>query len=173
MARDSEFPTSAQVALLGAYPELSRVLHGEYGEDLQRELGILMGHAYPERSLRKVVRVVAKMIRHVAGLYVEDTVVVHDISESGMSVTIANHSNISLVEALAPVFLVRVVGQGSEGPSPREVRLSGRLVRIVASTDAGLVVAFRFENVSAEERQGLYDVVQWVTPKDRRASNTR
>ncbi len=158
--------------MLQAYPELSRVLRGEHGQELRRELTLLMAQAYPERSTRKVVRVIAKMIRRVAELDVEESVLVHDISESGMSVTISNYSNMSLTEALAPVFLLRVTTQGGQQLSQREIRLSGRLVRIVAATESGTVAAFRFEDACAEDRQGLYDVVQWVNPKQRRANVT-
>jgi hypothetical protein len=164
---DTHVPTALQESLVRAYPGLAQVLRGSHGVELQRELALLLARAYPERSLRKVVRVIAKMVRRVAGLDVEESVLVHDISETGLSATIANHSNVSLNDVIAPQFVVKVVSSGREETTQREVRLSARLVRIVAAIDTGVVIAFRFENVTNDERQALYDVVQWVNPKER------
>lgn len=165
-------PTAASEALLVAYPALATVLHGEHGRELQRELMLLLAQAYPERSTRKVVRVIAKMVRRVADFDVEESVVVHDISETGISVTIPNDSNVSLAEAVTPLFILRVVSSGAEEVSQREIRLSVQLVRVVARIDTGVVVAFRFEGVPPHDRECLYDVVQWVNPKERRTSLT-
>lgn len=154
------------VQLLLAYPGLTAVSNGAHGEALRAELNQLLGRVYPPRAPRKPVSIIAKVVRSLQGCEVEESVVVHDVSESGMRVTVPSHVQLSLNEALAPTFLLRfdaAVPGASEAEGGRRIR--GRCVRIVGSNAVGVELAYVFEGLSDAEKQHIYAVAQWSTPR--------
>lgn len=152
--------------LLLAYPALAAVADGAHGEALRVELHQLLGRVYPTRAPRKAVSIIAKVVRSLQGCEVEESVVVHDVSESGMRVTVPSHVELSLNEALTPTFLLRFDAAMS-GPPELEggQRIRARCVRIIGNNALGVELAYVFEGLSDAERQHIYTVAQWITPR--------
>lgn len=162
--------TDHAAQLLSAFPGLNAVWNGAHGEALRAELQQLLSHVYPSRAPRKPVSVIAKLVRNLQGCEVEESVVVHDVSESGMRVTVPSHVGLSLSEALSATFVLRFEASVSILPELEgSRRLSARCVRIVGSNAVGIELAYVFEGLSAAEREHIYTVTQWNTPRPSKA----
>jgi hypothetical protein len=150
------------VRLLQGYPGLRGVLEGRDGGALQAELARLLRELCPVRSARKSVAVIAKLLRTISGCQVEETVIVHDISESGLRVTLPSHLDLSLTEAMNPAFVLRIGGASKVSDGPREVRVQARCVRLLGTRDSGVELAYTFTEVPDAD---IYEISQWVKPR--------
>ncbi len=148
--------------LLQRYPELASVLEGRHGHVLQAELSALFAELFPPRSPRKPVAVIAKLARTVSGCAVEESVIVHDISHSGMRVTLPEHLDLNLSEAMNPVFVLRLNDCLSAGDGPRQVQVRARCVRLLGARELGIELAYTFTEVPDAD---LYAISQWVKPR--------
>lgn len=150
--------------LLQGYPGLRGVLEGLEGELLQAELSRLLRELCPPRSARKSVTVIAKLLRTISGCEVEESVIVHDISETGMRVTLPGHVDLSLAEAMGPTFVLRLKDVGRAGGEVRELRVAARCVRLLAAKDSGVELAYTFNDAQAAGTD-IYNISQWVKPR--------
>lgn len=148
--------------LLQGYPGLRGVLEGRDGVVLQGELRRLLRELCPVRSARKPVAIIAKLLRTISGCQVEESVIVHDISESGLRVTLPSHLDLSLTEAMAPSFVLRIGGACKVNDATREVRVQARGVRLLGMRDSGVELAYTFTEVPDAD---LYQISQWVEPR--------
>lgn len=147
--------------LMQGYPGLRGVLEGRDGGVLQAELTRLLRELCPPRSARKSVAVIAKLIRTLSGCQVEESVIVHDISESGLRVTLPGHLDLSLTEAMNPAFVLRIAAnRASDGQ--RELRVQARCVRLLGMRDSGVELAYTFTEVPDAD---IYKISQWVKPR--------
>lgn len=151
--------------LLGGYANLSEVLDGKHGEELRAELLQLLEQIHPPRSVRKAVRVIAKLLRTVGGCSVEETVIVHDVSESGIRVTIPAHVELLLSEAMAATFVLRLAEEATEPRTLRELRLHARCVRLIRTRDEGVELAYTFTGAQGDNVE-IYKIAQWVRPRE-------
>lgn len=150
--------------LLRGYPGLRGVLEGLEGELLQAELTRLLRELCPPRSARKSVTVIAKLLRTISGCEVEESVIVHDISETGMRVTLPGHADLSLAEAMAPTFVLRLSDGRRASGELRELRVAARCVRLLAAKDTGVELAYTFNETQAAGTD-IYNISQWVKPR--------
>jgi len=148
--------------LLQGYPGLRGVLEGRDGGALQAELTRLLRELCPPRSARKSVAVIAKLLRTISGCAVEESVIVHDISESGLRVTLPVHLDLSLAEAMNPAFVLRVGREGKTSEGPRELRVQARCVRLLGMRSSGVELAYTFTEVPDSD---IYEISQWVKPR--------
>lgn len=150
------------VRLLQGYPGLRGVLEGRDGLVLQAELSRLLRELCPARSVRKPVAVIAKLLRTISGCQVEESVIVHDISESGLRVTLPSHLDLSLTEAMNPSFVLRIGGARKVNEATREVRVQARGVRLLGMRESGVELAYTFTEVPDAD---IYQIRQWVEPR--------
>lgn len=148
--------------LMRGYPGLRGVLEGRDGGALQAELSMLLKELCPPRSARKSVAVIAKLLRTISGCAVEESVIVHDISESGMRVTLPGHVDVSLSEAMSPSFVLRIRDERIASSGPREVRVQARCVRLLGTRESGVELAYTFTEVPDAD---IYNISQWVKPR--------
>jgi PilZ domain len=132
------------------YPALSSAVSGQDGAALREELNRLIASFRPTRATRRPANVIVKLLRVYAGEELEESVVLRDISESGMRITLPAHVDIALGELARSRFRVRL--QGKQGPT---LVVSAVLVRISAVNEHGANLAFRFEGLSEGERAAI------------------
>lgn len=159
---DAKLVDDPLTRLLRGYPGLRGVLEGRDGGALQAELCRLLRELCPPRSARKSVAVIAKLLRTVSGFQVEESVIVHDISESGVRVTLPGHLDLSLAEAMNPAFALRIGRQGTPADAIREVRVHARCVRLLGVGDLGVELAYTFTEVPDAD---IYEISQWIEPR--------
>jgi hypothetical protein len=140
------------------YPVLSAAAHGAHGEPMREELRKLLAALCPPRAPRIPTRVIAKLVRNYAGTEVEESIVVRDISESGMRITLPVHLQISLFEITSPTFSLRV-GAGRE---LRTLRVGAVLARVAAVDQHGANLAYRFEALSDSDRAAIHALRNWT-----------
>jgi hypothetical protein len=158
---DAKLVDDPLVRLLQGYPGLRGVLEGRDGGALQAELTRLLRELCPPRSARKSVAIIAKLLRSISGCQVEESVIVHDISESGLRVTLPVHLDLSLAEAMSPAFVLRI-GENKVKDGPRELRVQARCVRLLGMRDSGVELAYTFTEVPDAD---IYKISQWVKPR--------
>jgi PilZ domain len=144
------------------YPQLTALVRGEHGEELRSEILQLLAMWFPDRAARHPARVIAKLLRNYRGQIVEESVVLRDISESGMRITLPAQLNLSFFEVCSTQFRLRV-GQGEE---QQVLTVDATLVRIAAVDKSGANLAYRFEGLSDSTREVLLQVQQWTSGVD-------
>lgn len=160
-------PTDAtgRFAVMDAYPHLQALLAGTAESELRKELEQLLSHAFPARAPRRRVSIIGKMLRTVSRSSVEESIIVHDVSETGIRITVPAHVELLLAEAIEPTFLLRVETSESSRGDSREWCVRGRLVRLVDARSNGVELAYVFVGLSEAERAGVHHLVQWVRPR--------
>ena len=139
---------------LSDYPELARALEGAHGGELQQELEAFLTRFWAKRSPRRQCDVVAKLVRHFRGQEVMETVVVKDISETGLQIALHRSTEIAINDLGQSTFIVQVTTPEGE----RHLELAAHLVRMVSVTPEYLYFAFQFDGLSSEDAVFLYNV---------------
>jgi hypothetical protein len=136
------------------FPRLAQLL--EQDETLREELARFFARAPVARAPRHEVRVLAKLVRQFRGETVEESVVVRDISETGLRVTVPKDLALDFFETCHPEFRLQV----GEGGSALNVTASATLVRVAGYGKSGANLAFRFRFESEQERIALRELAR-------------
>ncbi len=134
------------------YPHLGRLKGAE-----RAELSALIDELRPPRATRHPQRVIAKIVREHRGEQVEESVLVREVSESGIVVDLAQHNQLELVEACHLTFWLRARHDGEE----RQLELSATLVRLIELRRGVATLAFHFDETSQEQRALLHGLGHW------------
>lgn len=132
------------------YPFLAKQLGGPERDVVLAELERLVGRFWRARAERFDAEVLAKLVfadRPDEPL----TVTVHDVSATGIRVTVPFGVELDVMTSRSVGFLLRA--EAPEGP--RLFRLAARLVRVAGTDDAGVQLGFEFGGVGAEDRELL------------------
>ncbi|NRA32843.1 MAG: PilZ domain-containing protein [Polyangiaceae bacterium] len=139
---------------LSDYPEMARGLDGAYGTPLQDELEAFLTRFRAKRVPRRRCDVVAKLIWHFRDQGLMETVVVKDISETGLQIAGHRSTEISANDLGQSTFIVRVTTPEGE----RHLELSAHRVCRVSVTLEYRYFAFQFDGLSSSEAVFLYNV---------------
>lgn len=134
------------------YPHISTMLAGQDGETLKSEIISLIGQFWRARAVRRQVDVVAKLV--VFGVEEgadEESVLVQDISSSGIRVQISRGVALDLKDLTNVHFLFSV----QEGDEYRRLNLAAEFVRVAEVGDNVMSLAFRFTSLDPEEARLL------------------
>jgi hypothetical protein len=123
------------------FPTLAKLLaEHEDQENMRDELLALIRMFVPERAPRQNVKVVGKLMRRVAGVEVEEAVVVRDISKTGVQLAISNHLGLSASDLTEVKLRLRL-------PTGQDTVAMARLVRVVRSDEHFIQGGFRFTQI--------------------------
>jgi hypothetical protein len=136
------------------FPHLAQLL--EQDETLREELGRLLVRPQMVRAPRHEVRVLAKLVRQFRGETVEESVIVRDISETGMRVTVPKDLTLDFFETCHPEFRLQV----GEGEYALNMLASATLVRVAGYGKNGANLAFRFRFETEQERAALRELAR-------------
>jgi hypothetical protein len=137
-----------------SFPRLVELL--EQDETLREEIARLLGRRQVSRAPRHEVRVLAKLVRRFRGEMVAESVVVRDISETGMRVTVPKDLSLDFFELCHPEFRLQV----GEGEYAFNLTTSATLVRVAAIGKAGANLAFRFQAATEAARAELRELAR-------------
>jgi hypothetical protein len=136
------------------FPRLAALLESSDDVELRTELEELLTQRPGRSAPRFPVKVIAKLLREIRGETVEESVVVRDISESGMRVTFPSNLECGLFESCNARFLLRL----AHGDEMRSVVVRASLVRVAKLGQNGANLAYRFEPLSDEARSVLREI---------------
>ena len=132
-------------------PRLFHLLRQVEGEEFRAELLKLVQVFMPERAPREKVRVVAKMLRQIGGVVVEDSVVVSDISASGALLIMSAQVGLMAQDLTHMHLRFRSLGQV-------DFEVAAQLARVVQMDEQYIVIGVQFMNVPAELTAAIYQL---------------
>lgn len=139
------------IITLESSPRLFQLMQRAEGEDIRRELLKLVQVFMPERAPREKVCVVAKMQRLIAGVIVEDSVVVRDISVSGALLVVSAQMGL-MAQDLTQMHL-RLCSLGQV-----DFEVEAQLARVVQVDQEYIVIGVQFVNVPAELATAIHQI---------------
>jgi hypothetical protein len=123
------------------FPEIVAVLGGEKGGALEKELGKLLGRYWRVRAERRPMKIFAKLLVDGVGSGLdEESVMVQDISSTGIRVAVPRDAQLNLKDLTKVEFLLAVKEEGAR----RKLRLSAEFIRVAKVGEDHISLAFRF-----------------------------
>lgn len=134
------------------YPHLVMLLRGPDAKEVHDEIARLVGTFWHARAERLQMQVFAKLV--VFGDQDgadEESVIVQDISSSGIRVAVPRDASLDLKSLTHAHFLLAV----REGDERRRLNLAAEFIRVADVDENQISLAFRFNSIDPEEARLL------------------